>query len=96
MENTGKYANIQEMEKTKPEEEDTMTNTFQHDPKLFVHVADLHLAPRASTIAKRDSKTHRLIRDLDMENAFVDSVDETLAQDPLPSAYVIAGDLFDT
>ena len=73
-----------------------MTNTFQHDPKLFVHVADLHLAPRASTIAKRDSKTHRLIRDLDMESAFVDSVDETLAQDPLPSAYVIAGDLFDT
>ena len=73
-----------------------MTHTVQHDPKLFVHVADLHLAPRASTVAKRDPKTHRLIRDLDMESAFVDSVDEVLAQDPLPSAYVIAGDLFDT
>lgn len=75
-----------------------MTDTVPraYDPKMFVHVADLHLAPKTSTINKKDPKTNRLVRDLDMENAFVASVDEALAQSPLPSAYVIAGDIFDT
>lgn len=63
---------------------------------LFVHVADLHLAPRSSSIAKRDPTTNRLIRDLDMDVAFEKSVDQALASDPLPCAYVIAGDIFDT
>ena len=66
------------------------------DPNLFVHVADLHLAPRSSSIAKRDPATNRLIRDLDMDSAFERSVDQALASDPLPCAYVIAGDVFDT
>lgn len=63
---------------------------------LFVHVADLHLAPRSSSIAKRDPTTNRLVRDLDMDVAFEKSVDQALASDPLPCAYVIAGDIFDT
>lgn len=66
------------------------------DDSLFVHVADLHLAPRSSSIAKRDPDTNRLIRDLDMDSAFERSVDQALAADPLPCAYVIAGDIFDT
>ena len=72
------------------------TSISEHDPKLFVHTADLHLAPRSSTITKKDPKTNRLIRDLDMERAFEDAVTETLSQKPLPSAFVIAGDIFDT
>ena len=66
------------------------------DPSMFIHTADLHLAPRSATISKRDPKTSRLIRDLDMENAFIRSVDATLSMSPLPSAYVVAGDIFDT
>lgn len=67
-----------------------------HDPDLFVHVADLHLAPRSASIAKRDRDTGRLVRDLDMDRAFARAVDDVLVQDPLPSAFVIAGDVFDT
>lgn len=67
-----------------------------HDPSLFVHVADLHLAPRSASIPKRDRDSGRLVRDLDMDSALVRAVDDVLAQDPLPSAFVIAGDVFDT
>ena len=66
------------------------------NPNLLVHVADLHLAPRTSTIAKRDPVTNRLIRDLDMTASLRHAVDDVLSQNPLPSAFVIAGDLFDT
>lgn len=72
------------------------TATRRHDPSLFVHTADLHLAPHSASIAKRDRDTGRLIRDLDMDRAFAQAVDDVLAQDPLPSAFVIAGDVFDT
>lgn len=68
----------------------------QHDPLLFVHLADLHLAPRSGTITKRDPETGRLIRDLDMTYALRRAIDDVLSQDPLPSACVIAGDIFDT
>lgn len=71
-------------------------NTATHDPALFIHTADLHLTSRSASITKRDPKSGRLIRDLDMENALIAAVDETLAADPLPSAFVVAGDLFDT
>lgn len=68
----------------------------EHDPRLFVHVADLHLAPRAASLPRRDRETGRLVRDLDMDRALVQAVDDVLGQDPLPSAFVIAGDVFDT
>lgn len=68
----------------------------EHDPMLFAHLADLHLAPRSSTIVKRDAGTGRLVRDLDMTDALHLAIDDILAQDPLPSACVIAGDIFDT
>lgn len=68
----------------------------EKDPYLFAHLADLHLAPRSGTITKRDAKTGRLVRDLDMTSALRRAVDDILAQDPLPSACVIAGDIFDT
>lgn len=64
--------------------------------RLFVHTADLHLAPRQSTIAKRDPATSRLIRDLDMDNALKQAINDALSQPTLPSAFVIAGDIFDT
>lgn len=67
-----------------------------HAPTMFAHLADLHLAPRSGTITKRDAKTGRLIRDLDMTDALHLAIDDILAQDPLPSACVIAGDIFDT
>lgn len=62
----------------------------------FVHLADLHLAPRVSSLPKRDAVTNRLIRDIDMDDAFVRAIDEILRQDVLPACVVIAGDLFDT
>lgn len=65
-------------------------------PTTFVHTADLHLSPRSSSILKRDPDTGRLIRDLDRDTALVNAVDDVLTQDPLPSAFVIAGDIFDT
>ena len=68
----------------------------EYNPNLFVHTADLHLAPRSATIVKRDPYTNRLVRDLDMSDAFERAVDDALTQDPLPSAFVIAGDIFDT
>lgn len=68
----------------------------EKDPYLFAHLADLHLAPRSGTITKRDAKTGRLVRDLDMTSALHLAIDDILAQDPLPSACVIAGDIFDT
>ena len=74
-------------------EKDNMRET---NPNQFVHTADLHLAPRSATIVKRDPYTNRLIRDLDMSSAFERAVDDTLAQNPLPSAFIIAGDIFDT
>lgn len=67
-----------------------------HDGESFIHVADLHLAIRSGSILKRDASTGRLERDMDMDRAFVASVDRTLKLSPLPSAYVIAGDIFDT
>lgn len=73
-----------------------MPDIQTHDPELFVHTADLHLAPRSASIAKRDRDTGRLVRDLDMDRAFARAVDDVLAQGPLPSALVIAGDVFDT
>lgn len=78
---------------------DTSTDARQaraHDPNLFVHLADLHLAPRSTAIAKRDPGTGRLLRDLDMDAALIHAVDDVLEQDPLPSTVVIAGDVFDT
>ena len=75
---------------------DRRTILADMNPNLLVHVADLHLAPRTSTIAKRDPVTNRLIRDLDMTASLRHAVDDVLAQNPLPSAFVIAGDLFDT
>lgn len=68
----------------------------RHDPLVFFHTADLHLAPRSGTILKRDAATGRLVRDMDMDAAFVQAVDMALARDPLPSAFVVAGDVFDT
>lgn len=38
----------------------------------------------------------RLVRDLDMDRAFEAAVSEALSASPLPSAFVIAGDIFDT
>ena len=69
---------------------------MQTNPDLFVHVADLHLAPRAGSVLKVDKESGRLQRDVDRDEAFVMAVDDTLAQEPLPSAFVIAGDIFDT
>lgn len=66
------------------------------DPRLLVHLADLHLSPRAATIEKRDPDTGRRERDLDMSKAFTLAVDNIIAHDPKPSACVIAGDIFDT
>lgn len=68
----------------------------EHNPDVFIHTADLHLAPRNSSMMKRDAETGRLLRDLDMDAAFINAVDATLAETPLPSAFVIAGDIFDT
>lgn len=68
----------------------------EHSPYLFVHLADLHLAPRSSSIVKQDPRTGRLIRDLDMTYALHRAVDDVLSRDVLPSACVIAGDIFDT
>lgn len=65
-------------------------------PTTFVHLADLHLAPRARSIAAADPVTGRPMRDIDMDRAFEGAVGDILAQDPLPSAVVIAGDVFDT
>lgn len=65
-------------------------------PTTFVHTADLHLSPRSSSILKRDPDTGRLIRDLDRDTALINAVDDALSQNPLPSAFVIAGDIFDT
>lgn len=73
-----------------------ITSIPSHDPSMFVHTADLHLAPRSASIAKRDRETGRLVRDLDMDGAFVRAVDDALRQSPLPSAFVVAGDVFDT
>lgn len=67
----------------------------EFDPHTFVHTADLHLAPRTGTLLKRDKATGRLLVDLDRERAFVECVDDVLDQDPRPSAFVIAGDIFD-
>lgn len=67
-----------------------------HDPLMFFHTADLHLAPRSGTILKRDAATGRLVRDLDMDAAFVQAVDKALHATPMPSAFVVAGDIFDT
>lgn len=66
------------------------------DPLMFLHLADLHLAPRSAKINKKDPLTGRLLRDLDMEQAFRLAVDDALSLDPLPSAVVVAGDVFDT
>lgn len=74
----------------------TPVSEREHDPMLFAHLADLHLAPRSSNIVKRDPDTGRLIRDLDMTDALHLAIDDILAQEPLPSACVIAGDIFDT
>lgn len=68
----------------------------EHDPLMFYHTADLHLAPRSGTILKRDAATGRLIRDLDMDAAFVQAVDKAVAARPMPSAFVVSGDIFDT
>lgn len=68
----------------------------EKDPFLLVHLADLHLAPRAATIAKIDSSTGRRVRDLDMSAALERAINDILEQDPLPSTCVIAGDIFDT
>ena len=68
----------------------------EHDPLMFYHTADLHLAPRSGTILKRDAATGRLMRDLDMDAAFVQAVDKAVAARPMPSAFVVSGDIFDT
>ena len=68
----------------------------EHDPKLFAHLADLHLAPRSGTIPNQDPYTGRLVRDMDMSAALHAAVDDILEQRPLPSACVVAGDIFDT
>ena len=68
----------------------------EHDPLMFYHTADLHLAPRSGTIMKRDAATGRLMRDLDMDAAFVQAVDKAVAARPMPSAFVVSGDIFDT
>lgn len=67
-----------------------------HDPLLFAHLADIHLSPRCGTVTKTDPDTGRLVRDLDASWALHRAVDDILFQDPLPSAVVIAGDIFDT
>lgn len=68
----------------------------EFSPHTFVHTADLHLAPRTGTLLKRDKATGRLLVDLDRERAFIECIDDVLDQDPRPSAFVIAGDIFDT
>lgn len=73
-----------------------MTETTTYSPTIFAHLADLHLAPRAAAVSKNDPITGRKIRDLDMTKAFTLAVDDIIAQDPRPSACVIAGDIFDT
>jgi len=68
----------------------------EHDPLMFYHTADLHLAPRSGTILKRDATTGRLMRDLDMDAAFVQAVDKAVSALPMPSAFIVSGDIFDT
>lgn len=68
----------------------------EHDPYLMVHLADIHLAPKANRVSKVDPVTGRSIHDLDMSAALTRAVDDVLEQRPLPSACVIAGDIFDT
>ena len=66
------------------------------DPSLIVHLADLHLAPRAATVAKLDAITGRRVRDIDMSLALEWAVADIVSQSPLPSVCLIAGDIFDT
>lgn len=70
-------------------------NSNQND-NLFVHLADLHLSPRTTSISKRDPITNRMVRDLDMSAALKMAVDDIIQHSPLPSTAVIAGDIFDT
>lgn len=67
-----------------------------HSGNVFVHLADLHLAPRPGSILKRDPKSGRLLRDLDRDAALERAVSVILEQDPLPSVAIVAGDIFDS
>lgn len=65
----------------------------------LMHTADLHLAPKSAKITRRDRRTNRLLRDLDMEHAFETAVQSAIdvADEPdRPHAFVIAGDVFDS
>lgn len=95
-ENTSKTSPDGSVERHATVERITIPIADGHDQSLFVHLADLHLAPRGSAILKRDSKSGRLVRDLDYDRALTNAVDDILAQSPLPAAVVIAGDIFDT
>ena len=93
----------EELEKTSNKESEKKKPNLSYiqvpsdkDKSTFVHTADLHLAPRSSTIAKRDSETGRLLRDLDMDKAFIQAVNETIESQSKPSAFIIAGDIYDT